>query len=403
VVYQVTVALSQLDQTIAAAQRSLDRVAGRAVNANSAPQMRALFGAEKCEGKWYTKSGFELETTGGGEASIGKRSLEIMARQGHEVAGAVMLVRKMTKAKQFLKDHILGHEFEGRVYPNYNQTRGDNELGTGTGRLSINDPALQQIPARDVDVAAVVRSLFLPEPGHVWGCADWEQFEFRWFAHYTKDPSILKTYEENPDADFHQTVSEITGIPRNAKYAGAPNSKQINLGLVFGMGEGEMAYQMGMDYTTRKDERGREWKNAGPQAKAIFSKYHSSIPGVRKILDEASSIAASRGYVMTAMGRHIRFPKGAYYKAGGLVFQGTSADCMKQKMVECHAAGFNLMLSVHDELGFSMPKGKAKKLAVEAKAVLEQFDGVKCPIFCRVPIRSSIKMGTTWWQACKKD
>lgn len=402
----------EVDKSIDAAQRELNKLAGKEMNANSALQMRALFRVGKRDATnsrgfiWTTDKGFELEVTETGEASIGKDSLKVMAAQGDMRAAHVLTLRRMTKAKSFLKDHIIGHAVKGRVFPNYNQTRGDNELGTGTGRFSIDDPALQQIPARDKDVAAIVRACFLPEEGDEWACADWEQFEFRWFAHYTKDPKILKAYADNPNTDYHSIVSEITGIPRNPRHAGDPNAKQINLGLVFGMGQGELAYQMGLEYTIASDGDGREWKRAGPKAIELFDKYHGAIPGVKALLSQASSIARSRGHVETVMGRHIRFPGGKFtHKAAGLVFQGTSADCMKQKMVELwpvsQKEGFNMLLSVHDELDFSFPKKKSKHLQDVVKKSLQTFDGVGCPISCRVPILSSVAVGPNWYEASK--
>jgi DNA polymerase I-like protein with 3'-5' exonuclease and polymerase domains len=106
------------------------------------------------------------------------------------------------------------------------------------------------------------------------------------------------------------------------------------------------------------------------------------------------------------MGRHIRFPKGEFtHKAGGLVFQGTSADCMKEKMIELHAMskakGFRYLLSVHDEHNTSIPRGNMK-LQTEIKRVLETFDGIHCPIKCEVPILSSMAVGKNWWLACKE-
>lgn len=386
------------------AQRLLDRMAGKPVNANSPKQMQALFGArqikdENGRDRWETDTGIPLLSTDSGNPSIDKDALTDMAMKGDKRAGHIMTVRRMLKAKQFLDEHIIGHAVRGRVHPNINQTRGENELGTGTGRFSINDPALQQIPARDKDVAAIVRACFLPDRGHQWACADWKQFEFRWFAHYTEDARIFKIYEDDPDADFHQLVANITGISRDARYAGDANAKQINLGLVFGMGRGEMAYQMGLEYTV--NEKG--WKRAGPRANEIFDRYHTAIPGVRELLDRAASIARARGFVRTAMGRHIRFPRGQFHKAAGLVFQGTSADCIKLKMVElwpwCKREGVPLLLSVHDETDFSVPRGM--KTLPHVQHTLETFDGVECPIKCDVPIRSSINLGANWWEASK--
>lgn len=404
---RATKSLAEMSILIDKAQRSLDKIAGRPINANSPKQVRELFGAHKRDdGKWYTDGGIQLLASGADNPSFDKDALEIIEKLDPR-AKAIQTLRKMTKGQQFLKDHILGHMIGDRVYPNYNQTRGENGLGVGPGRFSINDPALQQIPARDVDVAAIVRSCFLPEKGEVWSCADWEQFEFRWFAHYTNDPTIVKAYADDPNTDYHQIVADITGIPRNATHAGAANAKQINLGLVFGMGEGEMAYQMGLDYTMRTDERGREWKNAGPRAKEVFATYHGAIPGVNKLKEQASSIARARGFVKTVLDRHIRFPGGKFtHKAAGLVFQGTSADCMKLKMIALHKIGkqygFRYLLSVHDENDNSLPKKDVKKLVPVIKKELEAF-GESDPIFCRVPILCSIKTGDNWWEACKKD
>lgn len=403
-------AVIDIDIDIDQAQAALNAVAGRDMNANSPKQMRELFKIRKEEADnprgfvWKTDSGFELPQTETGEASLGKDTLVLMAERGDPRARQVLKLRKTIKAKSFLKDHILGHELNGRVYPNYNQTRGDNELGTGTGRFSINDPALQQIPARDVDIASIVRSKFIPEDGHDWVSADWAQFEFRWFAHYTKDPNVLKAYTDDPETDYHQIVSNLTGIPRKPRFAGDANAKQINLGLVFGMGKGKMAYEMGLDYSVRYGDDGREWFIAGPKAEEVFDTYHNAIPGVAGLLAQASSIAKSRGYVQTIMGRHIRFPGGKYtHKAAGLVFQGTSADCMKQKMVElwpiCEAHGAQMLLSVHDELDFSIPKDIRPAVAAEIKEVLETFD--RDPIKCRVPIRSSVDVGPNWFEASK--
>lgn len=399
------------------AQRALDRAAGKPVNANSAPQMRTLFGVKEStleDGRkeWRTDKGILLETTDGGVASIDKDALMVMAELGDDRAKQITALRKLDRGGIFLRNHIRGHAHKGRVYPNYNQTRGDTGKGTGTGRFSIDDPAMQQIPMHDRDVAEIVRPCFLPEQGHDWGCADWKQFEFRWFAHYVKDPKITKMYEDNPNADFHQTTADITGITRDRKYAGdTANAKQINLGLVFGMGEGEMAYNMGMEYTIRvqKDRDGkiiRVWKIAGEKAKQIFNTYHDAIPGVKKLLNEASSIARKRGYVQTAMGRRIRFPGGKFlHKAAGLVFQGTSADCIKLKMLEldpiCQKEGWLYMLCVHDEHDLSIPRAKTAKAKPVITDVLQTFDGERSPVKCRIPILTDLNFGSNWWEACK--
>lgn len=404
--------LADVKNEIANAKVALHKIAGKEINANSPKQVKEFLGVRKHEAdnpkgyEWTTDTGFRLPFTETGEASIGKDELIIMVEQGDKRAEAILTLRKMVKAQSFLKDHILGHAVNGRVHPNYNQTRNDRELGTGTGRFSMDDPALQQIPSRDVDVARLTRSCFIPEDRHDWCCADWEQFEFRWFAHYTQDPAILKAYEDDPETDYHQIVSDLTGIPRKPRFAGDANAKQINLGLVFGMGKGKMAYEMGLDYEVRYGDDDREWFIAGPKADAIFNTYHKSIPGVSALLSQASSIARSRGFVQTIMGRHLRFPGGkATHKAGGLVFQGSSADCMKQKMIElwpiAEKEGFQMLLTVHDELDWSLPKKMSKHFQSIIKKNLETFDGVECPIKCRIPILSDVAVGPNWFEASK--
>lgn len=395
--------LGTIDRVVGEIQMALDKEAGRPVNVNSSRQMRELMKPKKGDdGRWRVGTVL-LESTEAGSPSLNADAMRSLAEAGNSLAKHILRIRKLLKAKSFLKDHILGHEIDGVVYPNYNQTRGDN-TGTSTGRLSISDPALQQIPARDVEIAEIARSCFIPRPGDEWLCLDWSQFEFRWFAHYVENPKITRMYQENPDTDFHKITADLTGLKRSPSYAGEPNAKQINLGLVFGMGKGRLAAEMGLDYEI-VHEHGKDMFVAGPRALEIFNQYHSRVEGVQALLDRASSIAKSRGYVKTIMGRHIRFPGGQFtHKAGGLVFQGTSADCMKQKMVEmyepCKKEGIQMLLSVHDELDFSVPV-EAKKLLPQIVSWYTTFDGVRCPIKCDIPIKCEAAFGPNWFIASK--
>lgn len=396
--------MESIDSLVWTAQKELDKKAGRSVNVNSPKQMREILLPEKGEDERWRVGGVLLSSTGTGAPSLDADALRSLSEAGHPLAAATLRIRKLVKGKSFLKNHILGHEVNGVVYPNYNQTRGDNEMGTGTGRFSIDDPALQQIPSRDIEVAEIARSCFIPKAGSDWLCLDWAQFEFRWFAHYVKNPKILRMYEDDPNADFHAMAGQLTGLKRSPSYAGEPNAKQINLGLIFGMGKGKMAMTMGMDYEVIS-KRGREMLIAGPEALTIFEQYHTNIEGVQALLDKAGSIAKSRGFVKTIMGRHIRFPGGQFtHKAGGLVFQGTSADCMKQKMVEmyepCANEGIDMLLSVHDELDFDVPE-EQKRLMPQLVEWYTTFDGVKTPIECRVPITCDAQFGPNWFIASK--
>lgn len=397
----------ELNARIKDLQYQLDKMAGFEVNVNPSNSLKRLvIGRVDTDGTSYSKCGKALDKTSTGGAKMDDATLKSLKMPEIEL---VLRIRKLRKTKEtFIDGHILGHHHNGIIHANMNQTKSDNDLGTGTGRMSVNSPALQQIHKRDADIASIVRALFVPDEGCMWTCHDWSQMDFRVFAHYTNEPAIIDVYRQNPDADYHKITSDITGLPRSPRFAGDANAKQINLGLVFGMGQGKMAMEMGLPYTKeRVSFRGGEEKEilkAGDEAKAIFDKYHSSIPGVKKILTQASAIAKSRGYVKTITGRRIRFPGGLFvHKAAGLVFQGSAADALKRKIVETYeflkGTDSRLMLNVHDEFDSSIPITD-KQTAVNIKGILEDF-GPSNPIHFRVPIRSDYGVGVNWWEASK--
>lgn len=287
----------------------------------------------------------------------------------------------------------LGHRTAaGRIHTDFNQVRGD-EYGTGTGRLSSSNPNLQQVPKRDGELAPLVRGLFIPPKNKVWICNDWSQFEFRIFAHYVNDPDLTARYLADPTTDFHTALSEKTGKPRN-------KAKRINLGLVFGMGEGKLASELELPYTEEEGYNGKIYLKAGPEAQQLFAEYHQSVPGVKGFLTKASNLARSRGYVKTIYGRRLRFPGGQFvHKAGGLVFQGTAADFMKEKTVlindEFRNTDTEFVLIVHDEFDLLAPKGEAKKVMKTVQAITQDIPQL------RIPILADPGSGKTWWEASK--
>jgi DNA polymerase-1 len=308
-----------------------------------------------------------------------------------------------------------GHHHNGYIHANYNQTKSDNDgdaQGTGTGRLSVNDPALQQIPARDKDMAAIVRAVFIPDESHDWVCNDWAQMDFRVFAHYVNNQAILERYRADHDTDFHALAADLTSLPRSPRFAGDPNAKQINLGLIFGMGQGRLAQEMGLPYTVEPNGRGGTWIKPGPEAEAVFAKYHAAIPGVKDLLSDATSVAKSRGYVKTIIGRHIRFPRKMYtHKAGGLIFQGSAAEALKQKIIELddyflslpermHDSGrIRLLMNVHDEFDCTVPP-HASEVRDEISRIVTAF-GQDDVIHFRVPITTDQGVGPDWFEASK--
>ena len=384
-------------------QRGLNTLAGFEVNPNPSGSIVQLFKPTLGEdGEWYLNDGTRADKTDGGKASI---NADCLRRMKHPAATMILDLRKALKTRDtFLKGHILGHQHDGIIHCNYNQTKNDAEAGTGTGRLSITNPALQQIPSRDQHIKSLVRPIFKPDFGADWLGLDWSQFEFRVANHYGQVPAILQAYAQNPDLDFHQLVSDMTGIPRNAQYAGGPSSKSINLGLAFNMGSGRLAQECGLPYTEEKGPNDNIYLKAGPEAMALFDKYHAANPGMRNTAQKASSIAKERGSVHSIMGRRLRFPGGQFvHKASGLIYQATSADCMKLKLIELHkylnaeACG-RLLLTVHDEVGISLDSDSSSK-ATEVARIYTTFDGVECPIRLRVPITCEWGVGEDWYSA----
>lgn len=402
--------MEKLTVDIEAGQKKLNEVAGFHVNPNPSASIAKLFEPKQDPktGAWYAKDGTPLASTPAGKPSLGADALE---RIQHPAAAMILDLRKKIKTRDtFIGGHILGYAVNGRVHPNINQVKGDETGGTGTGRLSYTKPALQQIPSRDKSVAMIVRPIFLPEEGHGWTYGDLDQHELRVFHHYVNNDKVVGAYAENPDLDGHQIVADLTGLPRNAPKAGGANAKQVNLGMVFNMGGGELADQMGLPFTMEsfRDSKGVEhvYKKAGPEAEEVMATYHRMVPGVKDIAQKARTIAKSRGYVRTVFGRHIRFPGGNFtHKASGLVYQGSSADLVKLDIIntceylESECPEGRLLLSIHDEQNISMPYGpKAKEHMDNIRNLIQTRPG--SPTKLRIPIRADFsKLASTWWEA----
>jgi DNA polymerase I len=408
---QAETALKTLEKQEKQIQRELNKIAGFEVNPNPSNSTKELFKPKKDPetGVWTLIDGTVCESTEAGAASIDADCLRSMK---HPAAAVILKLRKMKRMTgTFLRGHILGHHDNGVIHANINQTKSDNDKGTGTGRFSINDPALQQIHNRDVDIASVIRAMFIPEYGHDWVCNDWAQMDFRVFAHYVKNQKILEMYAQDANTDFHQLCADITGLPRSPRFAGDANAKQINLGLVFGMGPGKLAAEMGLPYTVETYSRGNDKKQylkPGKQAQEVFKTYHRGIPGVKDMLENATAVAKSRGYVKTIIGRHIRFPRGMFtHKAGGLIFQGSAADALKVKIIqvdryfeEARGEKGYLCLNVHDEFDSIVPHGRID-VHEDISRIVTDFHSEDQPIKFRVPIKTEQGVGPNWWIACK--
>jgi DNA polymerase I-like protein with 3'-5' exonuclease and polymerase domains len=320
----------------------------------------------------------------------------------HEISQLIVQAREINKFHNTFLQGILKYEHKGRVHAEINQLRSDNG-GTVSGRLSMSNPNLQQLPARNKEFGPKIRGLFLPEEGHKWGSFDYSQQEPRMVVHYAA--SIGDGYEgsqelvaayENASADFHQTVADLCGIERT-------QAKTIGLGLMYGMGKNKLAASLGL---SKED------------ADILISKYNRKVPFVKMLSDRCMKKANDDGVIRTKKGRKCRFNKWetkdwglhmadteenirakygkenmkrAYtYKALNRLIQGSAADQTKQAIVSCAEAGHLPILQIHDELCFNI---KDEQQAKEIKNIMEN-----CMEF-KVPSVVDVSLGDDFGQA----
>jgi DNA polymerase I-like protein with 3'-5' exonuclease and polymerase domains len=397
-------AIPKLDVQEEQLQKEINEITGGKFNVNSSPQVRAFFNPEPVSKfQWRLLDGTLVGPTKGGKGP--SLDQNVMRTIKHPLAEKILALRKTIKLRDtFIKGHVIGSaDGDGYVHTQFNQTRNDADAGTVTGRLSSTDPALQQITKRDKVNAAILRSMFLPDVGDEWLCTDYSQVDFRCAAHLINDQSVIQAYQTDPTLDYHQIVSDMTGIPRNPPYAGAPNTKQINLGLAFGAGAGKLAFMMGMPYEIR-DSRGKMQYIPGHEATDIFNLYHKKLPGVKEFMKRAESVAKETGFVRTAIGRRLRFPTGAH-KAAGLLYQAYAADLHKlglvaiDDLIRTERLPARLLMSCHDEAGVSMKQDDSIKSRIIEKYT--DFNSESSVVQMRVPIRASGDYGINWYEASK--
>jgi len=397
--------IPSLDQKEEQLQKEIEIITGGKFNVNSSPQVRAFFKPEPVSKfQWKLIDGTLVGPTKGGKGP--SLDQHVMREIKHPLAEKILALRKTIKLRDtFIRGHVIGSaDGDGYVHTQFNQTRNDSDAGTITGRLSSTDPALQQITKRDKDNAAILRAMFLADLDEEWFCADYSQVDFRCAAHLINDQNIIGAYTSNPALDYHQIVSDMTGIPRNAAYAGAPNTKQINLGLAFGAGAGKLAFMMGMPYEIR-ERRNKMQYVPGNEATEIFNLYHKRLPGVQKFMKHAEAVAKESGFVRTSIGRRLRFPHGGSHKAAGLLYQAYAADLHKTGLVEVDRVireeklPARLMMSCHDEIGVSMRRDP--EVAKLIQLAYTDFGSNSSTIQMRVPITSSGDYGSNWYEASK--
>ena len=319
-----------------------------------------------------------------------------LANHPNTIVQSIAKAREINKAHTTFIDTILKYSSNGRIHAEINQLRGDSG-GTVTGRFSMNNPNLQQIPARNKDLGPRIRSLFIPEENCKWGCFDYNQQEPRLVVHYAalqgffSVDDVMEAYK-NEEADFHKIVADMANIPRF-------QAKTINLGLFYGMGKNKLQAELGINKL---------------QAEELFKQYHTKVPFVKQLMDAVMSRAQQRGKVRTLLGRLCRFHlwepnqfgihkplphdealsehgpgiRRAYtYKALNRLIQGSAADMTKKAMIDLHREGIIPHLQVHDELDISVQDSKQ---ANKIKEIME------ATVTLEVPNKVDYEEGDNW-------
>jgi len=327
------------------------------------------------------------------------------------VLRAINSAREADKLKNTFLDSIKNFVHNGRIHADIHQLKGDFG-GTVTGRLSYSNPNLQQIP-NYTDIGMGVRSIFVPEKGHRWGCFDYSQQEPRLVVHFAlSTPGVLgvasvaeKYNREIPDdiserdkkkmlreADFHQIIADIANIER-------AEAKTINLGLFYGMGKAKLANQLGYN---------------DQDAKLVLDKYHQRVPFVKQLIQQVMNRAQDSGKIRTLLGRRCRFNlwepnqfgvhkpmkhedalreygpgirRAFTYKALNKLIQGSAADMTKKTMVDLRSEGILPMIQLHDELDISI---ESTEQAKKVKEIMENCVELK------VPNKVDYEVGDNW-------
>ena len=275
----------------------------------------------------------------------------------------------------------------GRVHTHYAQAVAI------TGRLSSNDPNLQNIPIRTPE-GRRVREAFVAPPGHVIVSADYSQIELRLMAHISQDPGLLRAFNDGMDVHrataaevFNLATEEVTSEQR--RYA-----KTINFGLIYGMGAFGLSQSLGIEQKAARD---------------YIDRYFARFAGVKRYMDETKASAAETGYVETLFGRRIELPEirggngplraGAERQAINAPMQGTAADLIKlamlavQKALDAEGKATRMVMQVHDELVFEVPEAEVDWVKAEIPRLMASVAQLSVPLIAEVGV------GPNWDEA----
>ena len=371
---------SDLSQRMMAAQKRAHEIAGRAFNLDSPKQLGALLFDE-------LKLPVVVKTPGGAP-STNEEALEAIADQ-HELPKLVLEYRGLAKLRNTYTDKLpeMINPDTGRVHTSYHQA------GAATGRLSSNDPNLQNIPIRTPD-GRRIRTAFIAPRGRKIVACDYSQIELRIMAHLSGDQGLLQAFESGQDVHkataaevFGVAVDEVSGDQRRA-------AKAINFGLMYGMSAWGLARQLGIG-------RG--------EAQDYIALYFSHYPGVRDYMERVRQQAREQGYVETVFGRRLQLNEihsrnqaqraGAERAAINAPMQGTAADIIKRAMVtvdkwlDGHRDKAAMLMQVHDELVFEVEAGFVDTLVAEVRQRMSAAAELK------VALVVDVGVGENWDEA----
>ena len=369
----------RLERDLTLIREEIHKVAGEEFNLNSTQQLReVLFEKQELPVLKRTKTGPSTDSS----------VLEELAAEGHDIPRLMLEYRELEKLRSTYVDALpqLVIPRTGRIHTRFNQTV------ASTGRLSSSDPNLQNIPIR-TELGREIRKGFVPADGYLFYGADYSQVELRILAHFSGDAPLVKAFSEGIDVHkqtasviFDVPLDEVTGDQRGA-------AKTINFATLYGQGAFSLARQLGIG----QDE-----------AKAFIEQYFERFSGVRAYLDEQVARAREKGFVETLMGRRRYIPELSAKNwnvrqfgervAQNTPIQGTAADMIKRAMIDVAGAlakvdiGARMLLQVHDELLFEVPKGEEDALA---ELVVARMEGA---MELSVPLVAEGGVGESWYE-----
>jgi DNA polymerase-1 len=369
-----------LGERIHTLEQEAHEIAQGEFNLNSPKQIAEIF---------FERLGLPvIKKTAKGAPSTDEEVLEKLALD-YPLPAKILEHRGLSKLKGTYTDKLasLANERTGRVHTHYAQAV------AVTGRLSSNDPNLQNIPIRTPE-GRRVREAFVAPMGGVIASADYSQIELRIMAHISEDQALLKAFKEGVDV-HRATASEIFNLPPDEVSAEQRRyAKVINFGLIYGMSAFGLARALGID-------------NAS--AKSYIERYFERFAGVKTYMEATRVSAKSRGYVQTVFGRRLYLPEinspngpsraGAERAAINAPMQGTAADLIKMSMVQVQktldqeARKTRMIMQVHDELVFEVPQQ-------ELDWVKETIPRIMAGVAeLRVPLLAELGFGANWDEA----